>query len=466
MTLRKIATSVGVVLAATAGMAHADVNSQLASLQAQVNQLQSQVNSSSNASGMSNLVGVNSNLSWKMMSNYSGVGKEMNLLKARQMGLSTLTVGGEVEADAIYGHVNQNGTGTYNFTNPVINGANPSGSTTTRLAMTNVNLSTVATMGRYITGFVQVGKPNLGNQYAGSANGGVRNTFTQSSNSVAVEDAYLVFGNLSKSPVYGFAGYKDIDFGSFATVDMYNQPLTRTLFQAQGNTVGAGFNGYGFNGVVSIINGGQHNQVTAVNGAIQQENLSTFNNNNIGNFAVNASYGMTNGAINWNVGAGYLNGSQFTAYNNKTDGAWDLNAKVSAMGFDVLAEYVSTASKTNLGAAANQKRAQAWDLGADYNFPVMGYKSVISADYSQAYLAQGGNNSLAARTGQSYQGYQYVLGYRVQPVNNVWTGLEYSYSKNLAGVANTAGVGNNFPTAIEGNKLNNNSVVLDVTAMF
>ena len=86
VTLRKIATSVGVVLAATATMAHADVNSQLASLQSQVNQLQSQVNSSSNSSSMGNLVGVNSNLSWKMMSNYSGVGKEMNLLKARQAG--------------------------------------------------------------------------------------------------------------------------------------------------------------------------------------------------------------------------------------------------------------------------------------------------------------------------------------------------------------------------------------------
>jgi hypothetical protein len=461
--LKKIATSVGIVLAATVGMAHADVNSQLASLQAQVNQLQSQVNSSNPSSGMGNLVGVNSNLSWRMMSNYSGVGKEMNLLKARQMGLSTLTVGGEVEADAIYAHVNQNGANTYNFANPAINGANPSGSTATRLAIPNVNLSTVASLGKWITGYVQVGKPNIGNQYVVKT---TPTTFSQSNTSVAVQDAYLVFGNLSRMPVYGFAGYKDIDFGSFATVDMYNQPLTRTLFQAQGNTVGAGFNGYGFNGVVSLINGGQHNQVLGVNGAVQQENLSTTNNNNIGNFAVNASYGMTNGVVNWNVGAGYINGSQFTTYNNKTDGAWDLNAKVSAMGFDVLAEYVTTATKSNLGAAANQKRVQAWDLGADYNFPVMGYKTVINADYSQAYLAQGGNNNAGGRTGQSLQGSQYVLGYRVQPVNNVWTGIEYAYSHNLLGAAAVPAAGSVIAPAVQGNKLNNNTVTLDVTAMF
>lgn len=462
MTLRKIATSVGVVLAATAGFAHADVNSQLASLQAQVNQLQSQVNSSGSSSGMGNVVGVNSNLSWKMMSNYSGVGKEMNLLKARQMGLPILTVGGELQADAIYDHTNMNGAGTYNFANPVINGANPSGSTTTRLALTNTNLAATAAMGNWVTGYVQVGEPNIGNNYA-AVSGSQTAGFTKSTgNSVdlGIQDAYLVFGNLSKLPVYGFVGYKDIDFGSFATVDMYNQPLTRTLFQAQGNTVGVGYNGYGFNGVVSLINGGNHTAVTGVNGAVQQENLNTTNNNNMGNFAVNASYGMTNGMVNWNVGAGYLNGSQFLEYNGKTDGAWDLNAKVSAMGFDVLAEYVATTSKTNIPASDTtnvNKIAQAWDVGADYNFPVMGYKTVINADYSQAYLGQGGAN----------QGYQYVLGYRVQPVNNVWTGLEYSYSKNLAGLANTAGASGAYPTALANNPgVKNNTVALDVTAMF
>jgi hypothetical protein len=452
---------VGVVLAAGAGVAHADVNSQLASLQAQVNQLQSQVNSSSGSSmgGMSNLVGTNSSLSWKMMSNYSGVGKEMNILKARQTGLSTLTVGGNLQADALYDYTNQNGANTYNFANPAINGANPSGSSTTRLSVTAVSLSTVASMGNWATGYIQVGKPNIGNQYDNvtgrNANGSRVNNLTTAA--VAVQDAYMIFGNLSRMPVYGVIGYKDIDFGSFATVDMYNQPLTRTLFQAQGNTAAVGYNGYGFNGVASLINGGNHNGVTGINGAVQQENLSTSNNNNIGNFALNASYGMTNGMVNWNIGAGYLNGSQFTTYNAKTDGAWDLNAKVSAMGFDLLAEYDSTATKTNISSSANQKRAQAWDLGADYNFPVMGYKTVLNADYSQAYLAQGGSS----------QGYQYVLGYRVQPINNIWTGLEYAYSKNVEGYANSAGFNNTLHSALNGNAgVKNSTVTLDVTAMF
>lgn len=436
MTLRKIATSVGVVLAATATMAHADVNSQLASLQSQVNQLQSQVNSSSNSSGMGSMVGVNSNLSWKMMSNYSGVGKEMNLLKARQAGLSAITLGGNFQADAVYDHASQSAA----YANPVIYASSTSASAS-NIELTNASLSTTLAMGDWVTGYVQVGQSAIG---------------SSNSTNFGIQDAYVVLGNLNKMPVYGFVGNKDIDFGSFATVDMYNSPLTRTLFQAQGNTAGVGFNGYGFNGVVSIMNGGTQQGVTSINGAYQQQNLYNKQGYAGSNFAVNTSYGMTNGGVVWNVGAGYINGSQFQSSAGKSDGAWDLNAKVSAMGFDVLAEYVATTSSiNNYGYSATNNLAQAWDVGADYNFAVMGYKSVINADYSQAKLGTG-----------SLNGTQYVLGYRIQPVNNVWTGLEYSYSKNIAGVP--AVNGSRLPAGLGGinNGLSNNTVTLDVTAMF
>jgi hypothetical protein len=439
---------VGVVLAATATMAHADVNSQLASLQSQVNQLQSQVNSSGNSSSMGSMVGVNSNLSWKMMSNYSGVGKEMNLLKARQTGsLSTITLGGDFQADATYDNASKENTPDLSptFANPQIQ-ASSHGTDGSALQLTTANLSTTVAAGNWVTGYLQVGQSNIG----GNALEG---------NAFGIQDAYLVFGNLSKAPFYGFVGNKDIDFGSFATVDMYNSPLTRTLFQAQGNTAGVGFNGYGFNGTASIMNGGnQLGNYTSAGSVIQSSNLYSANGNLGSNFALNASYGMTNGGVAWNLGAGYINASQFQTTNAGTNGAWDLNGKVSAMGFDLLAEYVSTISAVN---ATNATRlggttaAQAWDVGADYNFAVMGYKSVVNADYSQAYL--GANNDL--------QAYQFVLGYRVQPVNNVWTGLEYAYSQNIAGGSGIPTPGR-LPAVIAGNGVHNNTVTLDVTAMF
>ena len=435
MTLKKIATSVGVVLSALACSAYADVNSQLASLQAQVNQLQSQVNANgANNNMMAGVIGINPALSWEMMSNQGGVGKELNILKARQAGnMATVTVGGEFQGDAVYDHTNTNGK----FSNPVVAGYEvPGGSNMTRLAITNGRLAVTASVGNWATAYMQLGQSNVG-------------ASTDYSTSFGIQDAYVVLGNLSQAPVYGFVGRKDIDFGNFATVDMYNQPLTRTLFEATGNTAGIGFNGYGFNGTFSLMNGGKTDSKTYVGSAIQYENLNSSNKSNIDNFAFNASYGMTSGSVAWDIGAGYLNGSSFLNQDGQTNGAWDINGKMSVAGFDLLAEYVATTSDTDhYGNNGNTHVAQAWTLGGDYNFPIMGYKSVVNLEYSQAYIAQGGNN----------QATQYVLGYRIQPINNVWTGLEYSYSKNLfnLGSVNAAGSGD----------VNNSTVVLDITAMF
>ena len=448
MTLKKIATSVGVVLSAIACSAYADVNSQLASLQAQVNQLQSQVNAGGTSNNMmAGVVGLNSGLSWQMMSNESGVGKEMNLLQARQAGnMSTLTFGGEFEGDAIYQSAQANGA----FTNPTIAAYAGSAQNSTRLALTNARLATTANIGSWITGYIQVGQFNIGNNYYDPTTNG------NQSSSFAAQDAYVVLGDLSQMPVYGFAGKKDIDFGSFQSVNMYSSPLNRVLFEATGDTAGIGYDGNGLNLNASLINGG--NQTTAAGGSVagltnfvQGQNLSTSSGSNFNNFAVNTSYGMTTGSVAWNVGAGYLNGSQFATTTGGTDGAWDLNGKVSVAGFDLLAEYTGTTSSTNV--TTNSSIASAWDVGADYNFPIMGYKSVVSADYSGYYLG----------SGNAASGSQYVAGFRVQPINNVWTGIEYAY--NNGGVNGLTDVNANglVPAGTVGN---NNTVLLDITAMF
>ena len=462
MKLKAIAIALGM---ATVSFAHADMNSQLSSLQAQVNQLQSQVSamgSNSSGSSMAGVVGLNSNLSMQMMDNQSGVGKELNLLTARQNGMNQMLIlGGYAEGDAVYDNSSPNNR----FINPAIANAVGTNNKTnaTRLLLTDASLSTTANLGSWVTAYMQLGQSNVGES------GNVSTGF-------GVQDAYLVFGNLAQMPVYGFAGDKEIDFGSFSTVDIYNQPLSRTLFQAHGNTAGVGVNAYGFDGVVSVMNGGQQSSAVAVGSNYQGQNLHTTDSSNINNFAVNLSYGMTNGSISWNVGAGYLNGA--TLLNNttssshptgETNGAWDLNGKVSAFGFDLLGEYVATVSNTYASnhafAGSSAQSASAWDVGADYNFPVMGYKSVVNADYSGASLANGNNG----------KGSQYVLGYRVEAVNNVWAGIEYAYTKGLAnylGAATGVGAysaGSGIPAITSNANLNNaknSTVALDITAAF
>ncbi len=448
MKLTAIAIALGM---ATVSFAHADMNSQLSSLQAQVNQLQSQVssmNSSSSGSSMAGVVGLNSDLSMQMMDNQTGVGKELNLLTARQNGMNQmLTLGGYAQADGVFDDSNTRGA----FINPGIAETGATSSSATRLFSTNASLSATAAMGSWVTGYMQVGQSNIGDA---------------SSNGMGVQDAYLVFGNLAQMPVYGFVGDKDIDFGSFATVDIYNQPLTRTLFQAHGNTAGVGVNAYGFNGTVSVMNGGNQTSTVSTGSNVQLQNLNTDSNSSINNFAVNLAYGMTNGAISWNVGAGYLNGSAYlnNSNPNATNGAWDLNGKVSAYGFDLLGEYVTTVDDTAASAVpgASAQKASAWDVGADYNFPVMGYKSVVNVDYSGASLG-GDNNG---------KGNQYLIGYRVEAVKNVWAGLEYAYTTGLANygaLVSTAATNASSGASVANqsfNNVHNNTVALDITAAF
>ena len=463
MKLKAIAIALGM---AAVSFAHADMNSQLSSLQAQVNQLQSQVSSmgSSSGSSMAGVVGLNSNLSMQMMSNQSGVGKELNLLTARQNGMNQmLTIGGYAQGDAVY----DNSDPHNQFINPAIQSATGgtagnSETGATRLLLTDASVSTTASLGSWVTAYMQLGQSNVGES-------------SEATTGFGVQDAYLVFGNLAQMPVYAYAGDKDIDFGNFSTVDIYNQPLTRTLFQAHGNTAGVGVNAYGFNGVVSVMNGGSEStSPVSVGSNLQYQNLNTTSSANINNFAVNLAYGMTNGAISWDVGAGYLNGGSFlsntTSSNHatgETNGAWDVNAKVSAYGFDLMGEYVMTVNDTYASthefAGTSATSAKAWDVGADYNFPVMGYKSVVSADYSGASLANGNNG----------KGNQYVVGYRVEAVNNVWAGLEYAYT---TGVANYIGsIGGAIPStaglpvgssSTNYNNTKNSTVALDITAAF
>jgi hypothetical protein len=293
------------------------------------------------------------------------------------------------------------------------------------------------------TGYVQLGSYNVGTTNVGTS-------------TPSIQDAYLVFGNLAQNPVYGFAGRKEIDFGSFANVQPYSQPLTRIYFMPTGNTAGVGYNKYGVNLTASIMNGGSNSStVESVGSITQYQNLYTANANSVNNYALNASYSATSQGVSWTAGAGYLAGSQQQASSssNNTGGAWDVNAKASMNNFDLLAEYVATAHSTISLDSPSFPAAilKAWSLGGDYNFPVMGYKSVAALSYSKA--GQGSS---------SYNAYQYAASYRVQPISNVWAGVEYDYSKGLTGGA----LVNSYNNTTSVSNAVNNTVLLDVTAYF
>lgn len=408
--------STAIILAITTSTAYADENAQLANLQNQINQLQTELNNNST----SNIIGTDPSLSWQMMGNMPGVGKEMTLLQARETNTNTITLGGYAEADAIYQHTNAPGFNAAALSN----GATFTGTGTSAasLFMSYAYLSATAAINPWITSYIQMGTKNLGN----------------TSNNMQIQDAYIVAGQLNKSPVYAFIGQKEIDFGSFQSVNMYYAPLTREFFEGIGNTAGLGLNTHGFNGTLSVMNGGSNT------------NFNTTNNNNINNYALNLSYSTNTSNINWNIGTGYERGSRFLNTSNGTDGAWDLNGKISTASFDLLAEYVATTQKSYgapiLSASIGQT-INSWDLGADYNFHMISKNNTVNLDYSQANLANGSNNLLK----------QLVLGYRIEPINNIWTGIEYAY--NINGINASSGT-------LYNSSYRSSTVLLDLSTAF
>ncbi len=375
-------------------------------------------------------VATNAALSWAMMSNQSGVGKEINLLQARQNGLNTLiTIGGFAAGNLIDQGLNQ--AGQFNavpledkslFTES--QGSNSDSAT--QLAVSHANLAITAALGSWVTTYIQTGASSLGQGNA---------------DTLSVQDSYTVIGNLAKNPMYVFMGKKDIDFGSFATVDMYAQPLTRTSFSALGNTMGMGVNTHGFNGTISFMNGGDNNSPFSNTHGLDTTNLNFASNN-----AVNLSYGMNTLGVNWTLGTGYLQGSTFANTSNGNNGAWDMNGKLSVAGFDLLTEFDTTLQATNHNMGNDTNRANAWSLGADYHFSAVGLLSVMSAEYSALSLAGGSNNQFG----------QFVVGYRILPVSNVWAGIEYAYNKN----------GSSATGLIYGSGYRSSTALLDVTAAF
>lgn len=411
------------------------------------------------ANNMGVTIGTYAPYTWQMMSNYSPVGREMYILKNRQSGHlanHALYFGGYAKADAMWQIASKSPSA---FVNPAFFASNGSSTRNgSNIQLTDISLLMTADINQWTTVYMQLGDGLIGDPATATATiNGTAVTANVANNGVQFQQGYLLLGDLSQKPVYGFIGKKDIDFGYFGSVNMFAQPLNRELFAAVGNTVGVGYTQHGIDVVLSAMNGG-------TNGT----NLYTSNSSAINNFAINASYGNHMKGADWRVGAGYLNGvngefartgSGASGTPGKSNGAWDLNGQLAIDNFDVLAEYTATTNKAAISAAT----IKAWNIGVAYNFPFMGRKSKVSFSYSQA---QGFGSSTVSTSASSFT--QYVVGFRNEFMPNVWGGVSYAYNNGVLislpnGISGVTAVNNAF---VGDAGVNNNTILLDLTAAF
>jgi hypothetical protein len=399
MRLKKIVIGLSVLgfgsLSAT--MASEVSTSQVAELQAQLNRLEAQVNAMGHAHvGVtqqgSSWVSLNPALAQEMMSTETGVGTEMSILKGRQSGAfsGSLMIGGQLKGYAQYERATYM---EFELDHSDMKLANNTG----LAILANVNPWVSAYIG--IQGFGDQSSGFFYNEYAPDAQ-------------LNAPTAYLTIGNLNDSPIYGFVGRKDIDFGNFQSVSFYTRPLNQ-LFEMAGDTLGVGYDRSGFNGTVSVSNGGGTGPFieTGSNPGY------TTNPHQINNFALNASYAKDQSGFDWSVGAGYVNGAMpkdlFPWDGSDAVGAWDVNAAFSMHHLRILGEFDRTAQPL-----IDDNYMDAWDLGASYLFPVWGKNTSVDADYSALRVA-------------GYTFDQYVVGYQVETTQHVWVGVEYTYQEPL-----------------------------------
>jgi len=471
--LKTIVTSVAAAGFAVAGSVYAAGNSntdaQLKALTVQVQQLQTQLNAMANSGaksgaksgGSGSFVGINSEFTKDMLNNQDTVNRELTILQHRADGsiaANTITLGGKGEIYTDFQRVGSKNNSSIN--------------------LPAANIAFTATAGDWVTAFLnlQVSNPQSTTVMAGGtqANG----------DSVYLNDAYLVFGNLNVSPFYAWGGKKTIDFGDFSTPSTLTPSMLQSFFLASGGQLGAGYHqelarGQAVTATFTVMNGGGEAQYNSVTPSGQ-----------INNFAANVRYdGTLSKDLTFHAGGGYINGTAFTQSSTKTNystgqndtgtGAIDLNAGAK-MGNDVQnlvvnAEFVVTtsgvhglATQNNFIGNANNiyslghilgwdtvpafssgAAVKAFNLNTAYTMPVMGHSTVFFASYDN--VIQNSDNRL----------YMLNAGARTEVVNNVWVGGSYI----LAGGKMTQFTpAKNGPTTSD--TKTSNTVLVDVTAYF
>ena len=469
MKLKTIVTSVAAAGFAVAGSVYAagNADAQLAALTTQVKQLQTQLNAMANSGaksgaksgGSGSFVGINSEFTKDMLNNQDTVNRELTILQHRADGsiaANTITLGGKGEIYTDFQRVGSKKSSSIN--------------------LPAANIAFTATAGDWVTAFLNLQVSNPQSTTAASTNGG---------DSVYLNDAYLVFGNLNVSPFYAWAGKKTIDFGDFSTPSTLTPSMLRSFFLASGGQLGAGYHQELARGQAVTAT------FTVMNGSGDAEYNSVTPSGQVNNFAANVRYdGTLSKDLTFHAGGGYINGTAFTqtattsnykaGQNNSGTGAIDLNAGVK-MGNDVQnlvvnAEFVATthgvkglATQNNFIGNANNiyslghilgwdtvpafssgAAIKAFNLNTAYTMPVMGHSTVFFASYDN--VIQNSDNRL----------YMLNAGARTEVVSNVWAGASYI----LAGGKMTQYTlsPNTVPAPSE--TKTSNTVLVDVTAYF
>ena len=236
--------------------------------------------------------------------------------------------------------------------------------------------------------------------------------------SFQVRQAYATFGDVTRSPFYAYVGKKWVSFGDMGTLSPFTQAVPWHYFAGLGEGAGVGFVRGGFHAILTGLSGGRGIRV-----------IDSSADGKVNNFAVNAHYAGRVGAVEYLVGAGYLDGTIYNAdvpehINNDLfgpmNGAYDVNGTLRVARWTFAGEFVKTVAD--------------WPVT---NFPVSAYKAEGAYDLTALgrplRLSVSWSEGKQAPTGLQFdRNAQLVLGAGWQPNPNALLSLEYVRSIGFA----------------------------------
>jgi hypothetical protein len=248
-----------------------------------------------------NLVGTNSEYSFKVLDHAENTNtKQLYQLEARRDGMlqSKLTLGGQITALANYQKANEDNKFGWLMRHPT--SANQIGKTASEAVIHSANLNVTAKLTDNFTGYVEL----LYNPEQNFASGSTITGLPR--NNVNVRRAYVLWGDLDKSPLYGSIGKMDIPFGLNDTVS----PFTNS-------TSWHSFSGIAYGGLLGYAKDNLHLRVMAIQGGAQFRNANTpVKGSNVpsrlNNYAVDANYNFDMGDnATLKLGVSYQYGSSY-----------------------------------------------------------------------------------------------------------------------------------------------------------
>lgn len=242
-----------------------------------------------------------------------------------------------------------------------------------------------------------------------------------------VRQAYVVIGDLDKTPWYGWLGKKTLDFGDMGTLNPFTQAVPWHYFAPLAEGAGVGYSDGLVHITAAAVNGGRGIRVADSSGVGDLEN-----------FVVNGrvTYPIAK-ETQLTIGAGYIHS---TIYDSATtehinpritgprNGALDVNARLDAGPLSLVGEFVTTVDPW----PAVQHQVRAWRAEGSYRFDQFRFPTIISAGFSEGIQGESGSQFEFNR--------QFVLGARVDFAPNIYGTAEWVRSTGFAPLINIATV--------------------------